>query len=106
MNQELLNLAKAIDDNEDAIADSLEAEDLDTAERLANEKVALFKKLYELSLTIKDRSVLEEYLKSLYDVTSEQRDLLVEEHEKVRRELSSLKKGSRGKQTYQQVKKY
>lgn len=106
MNQELLALAKAIDDNEDAIADALEAEDLEQAELLTQEKVTLFKKLYELSLTIDDRSVLDEYLNSLYDVTSEQRDLLVAEHERVRKELGSFKKGSRGNKTYQQVKQY
>ena len=106
MNQELLNLAKAIDDNDDAISEALEAEDLEKAEQLTNEKVALFRQLYELSQKIEDRTVLDEYLNSLYEVTAEQRDLLVAEHEKVRRELSGLKKGSRCKQTYQKIRKY
>lgn len=106
MNQELLNLAKAIDDNDDAISDALEAEDLEKAEQLTNEKVVLFRQLYELSQKIEDRTVLDEYLNSLYEVTAEQRDLLVAEHEKVRRELSGLQKGSRCKQTYQKIRKY
>lgn len=106
MNQELLDLAKEIDDNDDAISDALEAEDLETAEKLAKEKEALFKRLYELSENVEDRTVLNEYLHSLYEFTAEQKDLLVAEQDKVKRELSCLKKGSRCKQTYQSIKKY
>ena len=106
MNQELLDLAKAIDDNDDAISDALEAEDLELAEKLSSEKVVLFRKLYELTRDLEDRTGVDEYLQSLYEVTAEQRDILVDEHEKVRRELSGLKKGSKGQQAYRQVRRY
>lgn len=106
MNQELLDLAKKIDDNEDAISDALENNDFDLAVTLSNEKVQLFKRLYELSSTIEDKSELNEYLNSLYDVTQEQRDILYSEHNKMRTELRNLKRGTKGKKAYAQVRSY
>lgn len=106
MNRELLELAKEIDDNEDAISDALENEDFDRALALSNEKVELFKRLYELSNTIEDKSELNDYLNSLYDVTQEQRDILYNEHNKMRSELRTIKRGFKGKKAYSQVRAY
>ena len=106
MNQELLDLAKKIDDNAEAISDALENNDFDLAVTLSDEKKQLFKRLYELSSTIEDKSELNEYLNSLYDVTQEQRDILYSEHNKMRTELRNLKRGSKGKKAYAQVRSY
>ncbi|MCI6864469.1 MAG: flagellar protein FliT [Anaerobiospirillum succiniciproducens] len=106
MNQELLDLAREIDDNEDAIADALEAEDFDTAAALTQDKVALFRRLNDLAQTIEDKTELNEYLKSLLEVTVEQRDLLDDEFKRVRQELYKFQKGSKGKNQYSQVDGY
>lgn len=106
MNQELLDLAKEIDDNEDAINDALEAEEFDKAEELTEIKVKLFRRLYELSKDVEDRTALNEYLNSLYEVTLEQRDILAAEHEKMRLELGALKRGQKGKMQYREVRAY
>ncbi|MBU3844629.1 MAG: hypothetical protein H9847_07165 [Candidatus Anaerobiospirillum pullicola] len=106
MNQELLDLAKQIDDNEDAISDALENEEFDKAVELSNEKVKLFKRLYELSETIEDKTELNEYLNSLYEVTQEQRDILNSEHNKMRSQLRGINRGSKGQKAYQQVRAY
>lgn len=108
MNQELLNLAKEIDDNEDAISDALENEDFDTASQLSQVKQQLFKRLYELSLDVPDseRPEFNEYLSSLYDVTAEQLDLLKQEYDKVQNTLREIKRGAKGRNTYSQVRGY
>lgn len=106
MNQELLNLAREIDDNEDAISTALENDNFDEAAELATKKVQLFKRLYELSASIEDKNELVEYLKSLYEVTQEQRDILYSEHNKMRSELRSLQRGNKGQKAYSQVRAY
>ncbi len=108
MQQELLDLAKAIDDNEDAIATALEQDNLELAAELATAKQELFKRLYELSLDVSEdeRPDLNEYLKSLYEVTAEQLSVLNDEQAKTRVKLRNLKRGSKGSQVYNQVRKY
>ena len=106
MNQELLDLAKRIDDNEDAISDALENEEFDRAVELSNEKVQLFKRLYELSNTIEDKSELHDYLNSLLEVTQEQRDILASEHNRMRSELRNTNRGFKGNKAYRQVRSY
>ncbi len=106
MNQELLDLAKRIDDNEDAISDALENEEFDRAVELSNEKVQLFKRLYELSNTIEDKSELHDYLNSLLEVTQEQRDILDSEHNRMRSELRNINRGFKGNKAYRQVRSY
>ncbi len=106
MNKELLDLAREIDDNEDAIADALEAEDFETADKLTRDKVELFRRLNDLAQTIEDKTELNEYLKSLYEVTLEQRDILNDEYKRVRDELYKFQKGSKGKSQYSEVGGY
>ena len=108
MQQELLDLAKAIDDNEDEISDALEQDDLERANELATHKELLFKRLYELSLEVspEERPDFDEYLKSLYEVTMEQRDALNNEQAKTRAQLRGLKRGSKGSNAYKRVSSY
>ena len=86
MNQELLDLAKRIDDNEDAISDALENEEFDRA--------------------IEDKSELHDYLNSLLEVTQEQRDILDSEHNRMRSELRNINRGFKGNKAYRQVRSY
>ncbi len=108
MQQELLDLAKAIDDNEEAIADALDQDNVELAAELAKTKEDLFKRLYDLSLNVSDeeRPDLNEYLKSLYDVTAEQLAALNDEQNKTKAKLRGLKRGSKGSQIYNQVRGY
>ena len=108
MNQELLNLAKEIDDNEDAINEALEQDDFDRAVELSDYKNKLFQRLYTLSQDVSpdERAEFNEYLNSLYEVTIEQRDILAQEHEKMRAELRGLSKSAKSSNAYRQVRKY
>lgn len=106
MKQEFLELAKLIDDNEDAINDALEADDFDTASELANEKVQLFAKLRDIALQIEDKESIDEYLKSLYAATKEQLDILEAEHENMRQEIVKIRRGGKGNHAYQRVRAY
>ena len=108
MQQELLDLAKAIDDNEDAINDALEQDDLERANELAAQKEQLFKRLYELSLEVSadERPDFDEYLKSLYEVTSDQLSVLNSEQAKTRAQLRGFKRGSKGSNDYKRVSSY
>lgn len=106
MKQEFLELAKLIDDNEDAINDALEADDFDTAEELAKEKVKLFERLRDIALQLEDHDSIKDYLQSLYVATQEQIEILTSERENIRKNLVNIRRGGKGQHAYQQVRAY
>lgn len=113
LQEEFIKIAHDIDDVDDRLNDALEHDIFDKSSRLANLKSELVLKLTQIYTAMQNDpayasnlGTFTQYLTELMQSEAEQLELLHEERESVRKEIIGFSRGSRGKNSYQQVDGY
>lgn len=112
LQEEFIKVAHEIDDVDDRLNDALEHDIFDKSSRLANLKSELVLKLTQIFRAMeKDPNqehlaTFRQYLQDLMESEQEQLALLHEEKESVRKEIIGFNRGSKGKNSYQQIDTY